>query len=282
VKAGKAHTTSLLLAAGVILAVGLIRTFCISSYRISTTAMENTLYKGDYVLVNKLSARHPERNHILFFTSPLIKDRANPPLLVGRCVALPGDTILVSDEAYTINGVSWPRSPNTLLSYAFGKEISTPFLEALRKLNIPQRNLNEAGTRATLRLTPFEEYCIREELSEELNRRFARLEAERYRIIAPRRGETYSIDGAFITACSEAILTEANERAEFLDNRLFIDGFENTTFRFSRDYYWVLSDNTDEAVDSRHVGFIPAENIIGNAWFCWYSSDKERRFKRIN
>ena len=39
---------------------------------------------------------------------------------------------------------------------------------------------------------------------------------------------------------------------------------------------------TNEAVDSRHLGFIPADHIVGNAWLCWYSPDKQRIFKPVH
>jgi signal peptidase I len=278
----KSGGKTILLCAGVLLVVLCVRAFCIGSYRISTASMENTLHKGDYVLVNKLPAKHLKRNHILLFTSPLIKDRGDAPLLVSRCIALPGDTIQVSDAGYSINGVFYPRSPNTLSSYTFEQEIATPFLEVLRRLRIPQREMTEGGDRVTLSLTPFEEYRIREELTEPMNRRFVREEAGNYRFIAPRKGETYRLNASFLIACREAILAETNEQAEFRDKKLFLDGQEINRFRFNQDYYWVLSDNINEAVDSRHLGFIPASHIIGNAWFCWYSKDKKRLFKRIN
>jgi signal peptidase I len=44
----------------------------------------------------------------------------------------------------------------------------------------------------------------------------------------------------------------------------------------------MLSDNVNEAIDSRHLGFIPHDHIIGNAWFCWFSQDKEHFFKPVN
>jgi signal peptidase I len=266
----------------ILIAVLCLRTFGIGSYRISTSSMENTLHKGDYVLVNKLPASHLKRNRVLLFTSPLIQDRSAAPLLVSRCIALPGDTIRVSGAGYSVNGVLYPRSPNTLLFYTFEQGIKTPFLAALQKLNIPLRDMKENATRARLSLTSFEEYRIREELTEQMNSRFVREETPSYRLVVPRKGVEYRLDGAFLTACREAILAETSGRAEFRNRKLFVNGQETNRFRFSRDYCWVLSDNVNEAVDSRHLGFIPASHIIGNAWFCWYSKDPERRFRKIN
>jgi signal peptidase I len=244
--------------------------------------MENTLHKGDYVLVNKLPVSHLKHNQIILFTSPLIKDKGQAPLLVSRCIALPGDTIQVSDSGYSVNGIFYPRSPNTLSSYLLELGIKAYFLETLQALNIPVRDLREGNTAISLSLTPFEEYRVREELTEQMNRKFIRRETGEYRFIVPRKGQTYRLDESFITACREAIRAETHEKAEFRNKKLFLDGKETDRFRFGQDYYWALSDNINEAVDSRHLGFIPASHILGNAWFCWYSRDKKRAFKKIN
>jgi signal peptidase I len=272
------------LCAGILLAVLCVRAFGIGSYRISTASMENTLHKGDYVLVNKLTAQHLKHNQIILFLSPLMKDRDDAPLLVSRCVALPGDTIQVSDAGYSINGAFYPRSPNSLSSYTLSAAIKQPFGEVLQRLNIPLRDMKDdpAGISITLSLTSFEEYRIREELSEQMNRQFVREETGNYRFIVPRKGEVYRLNETFITACREAIRMETGGTAEFRNRKLFLDGKETNRFRFGQDYYWVLSDNINEAIDSRHLGFIPASHIIGKAWFCWYSKDNKRRFKPIH
>lgn len=42
-----------------------VRRFCIESYRISTSAMEDALHQGDYILVNKLPFEgNPGRNKV--------------------------------------------------------------------------------------------------------------------------------------------------------------------------------------------------------------------------
>jgi signal peptidase I len=268
--------------AAVLLVVFYVRTFGVGSYRISTAAMENTLHEGDYVLVNKLRTSSLRHNQVLLFFSPLIKDRKESPILVSRCIAAPGDTIQVSDAGYRINGKVYPRSPNALSSYVIEAEIKNYFGEALRKLNIPLRDMKETSSGITVSLTSFEEYRIREELTGSMNNRFVREETGYYQVIVPRKGEVYRLTESAITACREAIRAEAKEKVEFRNRKLFLDGKETAQFRFSQDYYWVLSDNINEAVDSRHVGFIPAGNIIGKALFCWYSKDKGRIFKKIN
>lgn len=193
-----------------------------------------------------------------------------------------GDTILVSNDGYEVNGKLLPHSPRSLNTYFITQKGADDFLKALQKLKIPVRNWKNETFGFSFSLTTFEEYQLREELPEEMNVHFIRNQAAPYKLVVPRKGRAYRLDEAALTACKEAILAEAGEKAAFRDGKLYLDGRETTFFFFEQDYYWMLSDNVNESVDSRHLGFIPRDRIIGNAWFCWFSRDKQRIFKPVN
>lgn len=260
-----------------------IRYFCVESFRVSTDSMEVALHKGDYILVNKLPLKdNPGRNKVVLFTSPLLKDTVSKPLFLSRCIGMPGDTIRISDEGYRVNGKLIPHSPRSLNTYMVTQTAKDEVLAAQKKLNIPLRNLREESFGISFSLTSFEEYQLREELSEDANIRFLKSPMESYELIVPQKDRAYRLDAAALTACREAIQAEAGDKAVFRDGKLFLDGREASFFFFQQDYYWMLSDNANEAVDSRHLGFIPQSHVIGNAWFCWYSKDRQRIFKLVN
>ena len=272
-----------------------VRRFCIESYRISTSAMEDALHQGDYILVNKLPLEgNPGRNKVVLFTSPLLKDTVSNPLLLSRCIGMPGDTILVSGDGYEVNAYSELNDPidqeerfkeQLKLSEKGDDEamfIDQDFLKALQKLSIPVRNWKSETFGFSFSLTSFEEYQLREELTEEMNIHFIRNQSAPYKLVVPRKGRAYRLDEAALVACKEAILAEAGEKAVFRDGKLYLDGRETAFFFFEQDYYWMLSDNVNESVDSRHLGFVPRDHIIGNAWLCWFSRDKQRIFKPVN
>mgnify|MGYP000311451861 CR=1 FL=1 len=267
------------LAAGIVM---LIRLFCIESYRISTDSMEEALHKGDYILVNKIPGKNkPVRGKVVLFTSPLSRDSADAPLFISRCIGMPGDTIRVSMDGYTINGHKIPRSPRSLCSYFITLSAKETFLETLEKLDIP---LRISGRKFRLYAQPhgFRGISIEGGIARRINRHFIGEQMQEYMLIVPRKDRAYPLDAASLTACKEIIMRETDGKASFRDGKLYLDGRETNFFFFQQDYYWVLSDNTNEAVDSRHLGFIPADHIVGNAWLCWYSPDKQRIFKPVH
>ena len=214
------------------LCVLFLRQFVVGSYQISTDAMLNALQRGDYILVQKcFSWQGIQRNRIVLFTSPLATDSLASPILISRIVGLPGDTIEVNAQGYRINGQAFSRSPLTVSSYRVGASIQPQVAELMKRFSIPHRST----TASLLRLTDFEVYQLREELS-------------------PEEQSQLTLQSAIAT-----------------DYQLVVP----------MGHFWVLGDNTTAAVDSRYVGFIPADHIVGIAFFCWYSHDPRRILKSI-
>ena len=263
-------------------AVWTVRIWLLESYRISTPAMETALHEGDYILANKcLDLFPPRQNDIVLFTSPLRQDSTLRPLFVSRCIGMPGDTIRVTGEGYEINGRQIPHSPRALKTYRVRPAIASPFLSALQKLDIPARDWQRDSIGFSLSLTGFEEYQVREELPDAMDSCFALQPMAPYTLVVPQKDRAYRLDAASLIACKEAIRTELGTKAVFREGKLFVDGKEITFFFFSQDHYWMLSDHADEAVDSRHLGFIPRDHVVGNVLFCWFSREKQRCLKPV-
>lgn len=268
----------LLLATGLILAV---RQWCVASYWISTPAMEEALHSGDFVLVDKWAAKAPKRNGVVLFSSPLSRDSLHSPLLVSRCMGLPGDTVVVEAEGYVLNGQKVPLAPQSLQTWYVGSRWKDDCLKALQTLHVPLREWKQADDGYTLRLTPLETARINQEMEQERAKLQLSGPAISYQVVLPRKGRAYRLDEYSLLFCQDAILQETGGQAKFRDGKLYLDGRETTFFFFQQDYYWLLSDNPQAAVDSRYLGIIPADHLVGRVRFCWFSSDKNRIFTRV-
>ena len=98
---------------------------------------------------------------------------------------MPGDTIRVSMDGYTINGHKIPRSPRSPCSYFITLSAKETFLETLEKLDIPLTGFQAGKFRLYAQPHGFEEYQLREELPDAINRHFIGEQMQEYMLIVP-------------------------------------------------------------------------------------------------
>jgi signal peptidase I len=263
-------------------AIVIVRLFIAGSYRIASNKTGTTLKVGDCVLVNKTKfGGNPGRNRLILYYSPLRRDADNPPVFAGRCVGMPNDIVQMGADGFRINGSLLPNMPLMQPTYRIRKNIKYDILTAMEILNIPMRDVREDSLNLIMRLSLREKELLVNNISKALHLEMIENRETDYEFVIPRKSKALMINPVTLTVCREAILSEAGETAVIDSNKLFINGIETKTFFFDKDYYWVLSENESEGIDSRHLGLIPAENIIGNIWYCWYSKDPTHRFKLI-
>ena len=284
---GKASLQSFLYGIGSLaIVVGFVyavRYFVGESYQISTNAMAEALKAGDYIVVNKWpKASIERRGEVVLFRSPLRKDSLDRPLFLGRVLGVPGDTVVVKADGYAINGQEIPHAPQALNRYFITIDSKETLLRQMKQSGIPVRELQEESFGCTLSLTTFEEFRLRSELPPSISGHLVAEQTVPYGLIVPRKGRAYRLDATALICCREIIEQESEGKAQFKEGKLFLDGRETSFFIFQQDYFWILADNPQEGIDSRHLGLIPADQVIGHAWFCWYSKDKQRRFKWIH
>jgi signal peptidase I len=97
---------ALLIAAAVTIAV-LLKTFLVAPFYIPSESMEPTLYKGDRILVNRLSYDFHDvnRGDVIVFEAPKSAQRDGVEDFVKRVIGLAGETVTYSDDgAVLING----------------------------------------------------------------------------------------------------------------------------------------------------------------------------------
>ena len=266
----------------VVAAVILVRLFLVGTYRITGSTLGDTLSAGDYVLVSKFISGHGRsRNRLMLYKSPLRRDAAKPPLFVGRCIGLPGDVIQMGVDGFRVNGRLLPNAPMMQPAFHINKNIREPLLQTLESLHIQLRQMKEDSTGIILRMSLREKELLIHNLSKVVPIELIGDYSVEYEFVIPRKGVAIDLNEIALMACREAIEKEAGEAAILRDGKLFIRGEEQTSFTFKNDFFWILSENETEGIDSRHLGLIPHDHTIGLIWYCWYSKQPAHRFKRI-
>jgi signal peptidase I len=244
--------------------------------------MGDTLKAGDYVLVNKLKSKgNPDRSRLVLYKSPLRRDASKPPIFAGRCIGIPGDVIQMGADGFRVNGRLLPNAPMMQPTFRINKDIKEPLLNTMDALRIPLRNIKEDSVSIILRMSLREKELLIRNLSKVVPMEMIGEHSMGYEFVIPRKGRAIDINETSLMVCKEAIMNEAGDEAVIRDGKLYIHGEERSSFSFGKDYFWILSENETEGIDSRHLGLIPQDHIIGNIWYCWYSKNPSSRFKKI-
>lgn len=82
----------------------------IQAFRVTDSKMAPQLQQSQFVLVNKAAylLGSPGRGDVVIFASPCSGDSEHP--LVGRVIAVPGDTITLTATSVAVNGVTLDES----------------------------------------------------------------------------------------------------------------------------------------------------------------------------
>ena len=260
----------------------LVRLFLVGSYRITGNDMGDTLEAGDRILVNKFKSKNnPGHNRLILYKSPLRRDALKPPLFAGRCIGAPGDVIQMGNDGFRVNGRLLPNAPMMQPTFRINKNIKEPLLNTLDSLQIPFRNIKEDSVSIILRMSLIEKVMLVRNLSKVVSIDMIGDYQMGYEFVIPRKGRLINIDEISLMVCKEAIMNEAGDAAVISDGKLYINGEERSSFSFKKDYFWILSENEADGIDSRHLGLIPEDHIIGNIWYCWYSKNPSHSFKKI-
>lgn len=80
----------------------MIYLFIMSPQEINGASMEPNFHNSEYILTNKIEYKlsEPQRGDVIIFKSPRDKDID----YIKRIIGLPGDTVMVKNNAYYVNG----------------------------------------------------------------------------------------------------------------------------------------------------------------------------------
>lgn len=99
-------------------------------------------------------------------------------------------------------------------------------------------------------------------------------------LIVPRKGLTIPVHAWNSTLLRNMLVLHERRQAEVRRDTLFIDGHPATHCTFTKDYFWISTDNPTNLSDSRLFGFVPEDHIIGKAVLVWLSKKEGTGFLR--
>lgn len=277
--------------------VVLIKVFAFTSCTIPSTGMENSLLRGERVIVNKwsyglrlplmgmtgyhrLAARGVERGDIVLFNNPAGKgtiDRRE--LFINRCIGLPGDTLMLNGQL--IQTRDQVLSPDSKLVYAYPGEQEDLVVEAMRRVGIGDNKLVGFDRGDFLRsFSHYEIYLMRQELRGQVTFRSLQTDTADgvHPFVIPARGKAVKVYPWNAKLLCNTIVQHEGRQARLQGDTLWVDGRRVTSYTFTKDYHWVASNNSVSLCDSRLFGFVPDDHIIGRASLIWFSKDTEEPF----
>lgn len=276
-----------------------IRTFFVTSCTILSSGMENTLYAGERVLVNRWSYgyRVPftssfgyhrwgsgdvKKNDIFLFNNPMIcskEDMNSQDLFISRCVGIPGDTLMLNSELQLTN--EKVINPDCKQLYSYSDKSEDTVLVALDKLNMGRNELIGYDNNRYIRsFSHYELFLLRRMLGNSVSFTCLRKDTGRgiHPYIVPSKGKWIKVYPWNAKLLCNTLIRHENRNAMVREDTLYIDGKPVKECSFSQNYYWVSSSNPINMNDSRLFGFVPYSHILGKASIIWFSKDNNLSF----
>lgn len=270
--------------------------FLFASFRIPTDSMEPMLTEGDNILVNKClygprifnlskalneeeieniyrvpGLKKIKRNDVLVFNfpHPIHWDSISFDITkyyVKRCIAVPGDTLLIENASYSVMGC-----PERLGNRASQQHLSG-YLETMDPDSLVDgqvyRGVYVKGFPGDSRI----DWDIRN---------FGPL-------YIPKKGAEIEMNCETMIIYKKVIEWEQKKKLTFEGGNVYLGNEALLTYTFLKNYYFAGGDKTENSQDSRYWGLLPEEYIVGKATHIWKSIHPytgkirwERVFKKI-
>jgi signal peptidase I len=256
--------------------------------------------KGELYLVKKFkngsnlfnamlpSQQKLERGDVIVFYDPTTSDSElkKKKKFVGRLIGLPGDAVTISDKNLIVNN----EAVNEWYHLYFRYRVTFSDNKSKDLINTFKNNKNILFWEEIVADKAYE-FIATPETSRELsnydgivNIRMITLQAFEYvmdyfpkvpnvlwnkdhygPVYVPQKDVTLALTIKNIGVYKRIIDVFEDHKIINDLTKIEIDGEIVDRYTFEKDYYFVLNDNRDSGIDSRHYGFIPADHIIGKA-----------------
>ena len=283
--------------AGAIAIVLLLRGFAFTSCLIPSTGMENSLFQGERILVNKWSyglrlplmsafsyhrwrERPVQKRDIVVFNNPAgiqqpTIDRRE--IYISRCIGTPGDTLLV-DSLFSVSSPEAQFNPDKKRLYTYPASKENLITSLIRTLSITNDGLMGSDDSTHVRsFSRYEYYLLEQAIGDRnwIRPLTEKQDKELKPLIVPSKGKALRVYPWNITLLRNTLVMHEGKQAEIKNDTLYIDGKPTQHCFFTKDYYWMASNNSVNLSDSRLFGFVPQDHLIGKASLVWFSKEKD-------
>ena len=282
--------------AGAIAVVLLLRGFAFTSCLIPSTGMENSLSQGERILVNKWSyglrvplmslfsyhrwcERSVRQQDVVVFDTPAAIGQPTidrREIYISRCIGTPGDTLLV-DSLFSVSSPEAQFNPDKKRLYSYPATKEQLITSLMQTLSITNDGLMGSNDSTHVRsFSRYEYYLLEQAISDQnwIQPLTEKSEKELKPLIVPGKGKALRVYPWNITLLRNTLVMHEGKQAEIKNDTLYIDGKPTQHCFFTKDYYWMASNNSVNLSDSRLFGFVPQDHIIGKASLIWFSKEK--------
>ena len=321
-----------LLIIGALLIVGIVvGVLLFGRVKVASNSMETAYSKGGTVWFKRFGA--PERGDVLVFRHPeadsvnlnapdknyykmtrlygeawcnknvdpvVFQGKKKRPILLSRCVGLPGDMVAIRDNKVIVNNN--PVEDAATTKYLF-LTVTNDILknEYLEPLGINKQDITYVGEDAETIISFYHKsiptnsqaalYSLSEAEADAIYKSNVALKIQRVSlpkdyfertvfpyieklhwnssnfgaVPVPEKGKVLKLNTNILPLYRRCIEAYEGNKVEVKGDKIFINGTETDSYRFRRNYFFVLGDNRTTEDDSRYFGFLPDSHVMGVA-----------------